>query len=272
VVTLNGLHLVRRMTGLGRAAAIVNLRGLVRAADRTICVSRSERDYLLDAIGQSGARRTVVVHNGVPIPPPEESQRAAVRRELGIPEAEALAIWVGSLDDRKDPYAAIRAAERASVPILLVGDGPLRARLEREERKLVHVLGQRDDVPRLLRAADVFVLTSRREGFAFSLLEAMAHGLAPVVTDVPENAEAVSDTGIVFGDEDALVQALRRLAENPAERAALGASARRRAGDLFDAEAMIARTRAVYDAVLGDPPAGDERSEPGHSPVRDDGG
>jgi glycosyltransferase involved in cell wall biosynthesis len=250
VVTLNGLHLVRRLHGLARAVAALNLRGLVWAADRTICVAGAERDYLLEAIGQSRGC-TVVVHNGVLIPPPPQvSQRTAARRELRISEAEPVAIWVGSLDDRKDPHAALRAAKRAAVTLLLVGDGPLRATLEREGGAHVRVLGHRSDVPRLLDAADVFVLTSRREGFAFSLLEAMAHQLAPVVADVPENVEAIGDSGLVFDNEDGLVAALRRLVESPVERAALGERARRRVAELFDATEMARRTRAVYDDVL----------------------
>jgi glycosyltransferase involved in cell wall biosynthesis len=144
----------------------------------------------------------------------------------------------------------VRAAERASLALLLVGDGPLRPQLERNAPALVRVLGQRDDVPRLLGSADVFVLTSRREGFAFSLLEAMAHGLAPVVADAPENVEAIGDTGLVFDDEDGLVAALRRLVESPVKRAALGDRARHRVAELFDAAEMARRTRAVYDDVL----------------------
>jgi glycosyltransferase involved in cell wall biosynthesis len=250
VVTLNGLHLVRRLRGPRRAAATANLRGLVRAADRTICVARAERAYLLAAIGDAQARKTTVVHNGVPIPPlPDGPDRAAVRRELGIDDIEPLAIWVGSLDERKDPFAAVRAAERAPLTLLLVGDGPLRARLEREAQAPVRILGLRDDVPRLLGAADVFVLTSRREGLSFSLLEAMAYGLPPVVARAPENVEAVGDPGLAFDDEDGLVAALRRLVESPMERAELGERTRTRAARLFDADAMVARTRAVYDEV-----------------------
>jgi glycosyltransferase involved in cell wall biosynthesis len=251
VVTLNGLHLVRRVRGPARAAATANLRGLVLAADRTICVARAERAYLLAATGDADAWKTIVVHNGVPIPPLSDGEdRAAVRSELGIDDTEPLAIWVGSLDERKDPFAAVRAAERAPLTLLLVGDGPLRPRLEREAQAPARVLGQRDDVPRLLGAADVFVLTSRREGLAFSLLEAMAHGLAPVVACVPENVEAIGGSGLVFDDEDGLVAALRRLVESPVGRAALGERARMRAARLFDADAMVARTREVYDAVV----------------------
>jgi glycosyltransferase involved in cell wall biosynthesis len=105
-------------------------------------------------------------------------------------------------------------------------------------------------VPRLLAASDVYVQTSQREGFAFSLLEAMVQSIVPVVNDLPENIEAVGDAGLVFGDEASLVDALRALRDDQAERTSLGVRARGRAEALFDAERMIARTRAVYDEVV----------------------
>ena len=106
-------------------------------------------------------------------------------------------------------------------------------------------------MPRLLAASDVYVLTSRREGLAFSLLEAMAHGLAPVVTDLPENGEAVGDAGIlVRPDQDSVATAMRRLAEDADERADLGSSRGAARSRLFDATEMTERTRALYDDVL----------------------
>jgi glycosyltransferase involved in cell wall biosynthesis len=116
----------------------------------------------------------------------------------------------------------------------------------------VRVLGHRDDVHRLLAASDFYVLTSRREGLAFSLLEAMSHGLPAVVTNLPENVEAVGGAGLLFHDEHALVAALRRLAATANERATLGERARQRITERFAAEEMIARTRAVYDDVFAD--------------------
>ncbi len=255
VVTLHGLHLVRRTTGLGRTAAVFNLRAVLHAADCTICVSESEQQRLIDAVGPGAARHAVVIRNGVRIPPPrDDADRAAVRTELGIERAAPVAIWIGSLDERKDPLVAVRAAQRASVALLVVGDGPLRAQVARAATGAVDVLGRRRDVPRLLGAADLFVLTSRREGLALSLLEAMAHGLAPVITRLPENVEAVGETGVAVpaGDVNALEAALRRLAGDASAREALGARARQRVVELFDADAMTRRTRAVYDSVLAD--------------------
>ena len=69
VVTLHGLHLLRRATGVRHRVAELNLKAVVRAADRTICVSSAERDVLKAATGPAGVRRTVVVHNGVRVTP-----------------------------------------------------------------------------------------------------------------------------------------------------------------------------------------------------------
>jgi len=253
VVTLHGLHLLRRVSGVRRVAAAMNLRAVLGAASKTICVSNAEHREVAAVVRPAAMRRTVVVHNGARIPAETtEAERTNVRRELGLDRSEPIAIWVGSLDERRDPLAVVRAAERTSTTVLFVGDGPLRSDVERAASARVHVLGQRSDVPRLLAAADFFVLMSEREGLSFALLEAMAHGLPAIVVDIPENLEAVGDSGLTvpYGDEDATAAALRRLASDPVERSALGARAGQRVTALFSADDMIARTRAVYDDVV----------------------
>jgi len=252
VVTFHGLNLVRRATGARRLAAALNLRAVVRAANRTICVSESEHDQLVRAIGSGAARRAVVIRNGVRSPAHNgETERAGARGILGIGESEVAGIWVGSLEAHKDPLTAVQAAQRAAITLLVVGGGSLRPQVERAANKHIRLLGQRSDIPRLLAAADLYVLTSRREGLSLSLLEAMAHGLAPIVTDLPENLEAIGDAGIcVRPDADSVAAAMRRLAEDADERDDLGARASQRVSRLFDAEAMAWRTRALYDDVL----------------------
>jgi glycosyltransferase involved in cell wall biosynthesis len=259
VVTLHGLHLVRRLSGVPRRAAVLTLRAVLQAADRTICVSQSEHDELVRIVGAAaGSSRAVVIRNGVPLPPaPSAAERSAIRRELGISQDDVVAIWVGSLDGRKDPLAAVRAAREAGVTMLVVGDGPLRSQVEREAGERVHVLGQRADVPRLLAASDFYMLISRREGLALSLLEAMAAGLAPIVSDVPENVEAVGATGFVIprGDVAGLTAALERLRHDASERRVLGGRAKERANREFGLEAMVRQTREVYEGVVR--PGGD---------------
>jgi glycosyltransferase involved in cell wall biosynthesis len=241
VLTLHGLHFLRRAQGPARRAAELNLRAVVRAADRTICVSHAEQAVLATA---ATTTKTVVVHNGVRLPDAEPAL-------LDLPRP--VGIWVGSLDERRDPLTVVRAAERTSTSLAIVGEGALRRDVEEAANEHVLILSQRSDVPNLLAAADFFVLMSEREGLSFALLEAMAHGLPSIVADIPENQEAVADSGIAvpYGDEDAVAQAMLRLADER-ERKLLGERASRRASGLFGAEQMIEKTREVYDAVLAE--------------------
>jgi glycosyltransferase involved in cell wall biosynthesis len=249
VVTLHGLHLLRRVDGLRRRAAEVNLQTIVRAADRTICVSNAEHDVLADVVGND-TQRTRVIHNGAV--PAEPGDAIELRGELGFTDADVVGIWVGSLDERRNPVAVVRAAEQTATPLLIVGDGHLRADVERAAEGYARVLGQRGDVEQLLDAADFFVLMSEREGFSFALLEAMAHGLPAIVADIPENVEAIGDSGIAvpYGDAEVTAGAMRKLTEDGDYRHTLAARARKRIAEQFSAQQMIERTRALYDEVL----------------------
>jgi glycosyltransferase involved in cell wall biosynthesis len=262
VVTLHGLHLFRRMARWARPAAAVNLRLVVRVASATVCVAEAERAEVVEAVGQRAAQRVVVIHNGIePMPSPSLEDRALARAALGLSPEATVGVFVGSLDDRKDPFVAARAAAavaREGVPfvLLLVGDGPLRAELERfaSENGSVRVVGFRDDVPALLAAADLFVLPSRREGFSYSVLEAMAAGLPAIVSDAPGLAEEVGGAGIVVpcGDTEGFADAFRKLMDSR-ERAALGAQARERVRRSFTLAQMLRDTHNVYAGALGEP-------------------
>jgi glycosyltransferase involved in cell wall biosynthesis len=258
VVSPQGLSLLRRVGGVRKHAASVNLRAVVSAASRTICAAETEYADVLDAVGRHAAHHVRVIHNGVALANPvSPERRAALRAELGIATSEMVGAWIGTLDEQKDPLCAIRAVHsvrREGIPItlLVAGDGPLRSEAERAARETdaVQVLGFRRDVERILGASDFFVLSSRREGLSFSLLEAMALGVAPVVSDAPANVEAVGTAGIVvpFGDSSSFADAFRRL-RSAEERAALGEQARERVARHFSVEEMIRRTRDVYDLV-----------------------
>lgn len=255
VVTLHGLHLVRRLNSLPKQGARLSLGLVVRSADRTICVSESERRQLEVAVGRAAEHRAVVILNGVEVPtPPTAGERAIVRSGLGLSKDEVVGIWVGSLDPHKDPLTAARAANRAGVTLLFVGEGPLARVVQAEAGAHVRMLGRRDDIASLLAACDFFALSSLREGLSFALLEALAAGLPAVVTDLPENLEAVGESGVAVaaGDVGALASALSRLAGDEPMRRRLSDNARRRISDLFRADAMVARTRELYDAVLAE--------------------
>jgi glycosyltransferase involved in cell wall biosynthesis len=261
VVTLHGLHLVRRTAGAKRLLAASNLRLVVRAATRTICVSNAERADALQFAGNRTQDRLVVIRNGVdPAPTLHPDERVAVRAELSIAPSELVGIYVGSLDEHKDPLVPARAVTEvarsgASLVLLIAGDGPLRAEVERladeSGGRAVRVLGHRRDTQRLLAAADFFVLPSHREGLSFSLLDAMSHGLVPVVSDAPGNSEAVGEAGLVVrrGDVNGFVDAFRDLLADDDRRALLGGRARTRVEVHFRADEMVRRTRELYDQV-----------------------
>lgn len=151
---------------------------------------------------------------------------AAARGALGIDGDPCLA-WVGHLDRNKDPLTVFDGLA-AVVPELpdpqlwcCYGSAPLRddvaARIESDTdlRGRVHLLGERphESVETLLQAADALVLGSRREGSGFAVLEAMACGATPVVTDIPPFRALTGDVGVLWapGDPASLADALVRL-------------------------------------------------------------
>jgi glycosyltransferase involved in cell wall biosynthesis len=230
----------------------------VGAAARTACSANAERDDLAAVLPPGLHSRLVVVPNGIPLPAPGGPEdRALAREALGVGEDDVVALYVGRLEARKDPLTAIGAVEQARargapLTLLLAGAGPLEPQVSARAGHGIRPLGHRDNVAELYAAADLFVAPSRREGMSFALLEAMSHGLVPVVSDSPGNAEAVADAGVVFaaGDEARLSDQLARLSADPAERAQLGAATRERMRDELSAERFCARMRELYEAVV----------------------
>ena len=233
---------------------------LYRAADRlmaplttvTICVSEQELAAGLEA-GACRRERSVVIHNAVDVAGAPRS-----RHDRAVPRL----IAVGRLKAPKDFMTLVRvlaALPAESFEALIVGDGPDLPELEAEIRRLgledrVELAGERSDVPELLAASDVFVLSSRSEGLPVSVLEAMAAELPVVASAVGGLAELVEDgeTGILVpaGDESALAQALRTLVGDPGLRRKLGAAGRARAEAQFDLDAFRRAHLELYHRQL----------------------
>jgi len=224
---------------------------------RVACVSRAVEAALLNWLPYL-AKRTVVVENGIPL----ERIRAAApveRREVaGTAEPVPLIISVGRLEAPKDHKTLLRAlALLDGVHLALVGDGHLRTELESLARMLgigrrVHFLGWREDVPHLLKAADVYVQPSRFEGFSLAVVEAMAAGLPVVASDVPGMAEAVGDAGLLFspGDAGDLAQKLRMVLDDRALRERLAKMACQRVA-AFDIQKTVQGYLELYREVTG---------------------
>ncbi len=257
VFTTHGLHRLRRSTGLSGRLVRRRLRAAVEASTRTICIAGDERDDLAAALPPSLHERLVVVANGVPVPAAAEpGQRERARSALGLADDDVGALFVGQLEERKDPLGAIDAVESArrsgaKLVLVIAGGGPLEEQVSARSGPAVRALGHRDDLGDLYGAADVFLLPSHREGMSFALLEAMAHGLAPVVADGTGNAETVGEAGVVFpaGDLEALSAQLAGLAAGPGARARLGAAARERIRTDLSLERFLDGTREQYEAA-----------------------
>ena len=123
-----------------------------------------------------------------------------------------------------------------------------------EREGLVEWLGERDDMPALMRAAHVVCLPSYREGLPKALLEAAASGRAIVTTDAPGCREVTreGENGLLVPvrDAHAVARALRRLAESSELRARMGVRSRAIAEQEFSVEGVVRQTLAVYDELL----------------------
>jgi len=196
-------------------------------------------------------------------PAERAEMRAAARRDLGIGEGDLLVGSVGRLVEQKDYPTQLRgfahaAAAEPRLRMALAGAGPLAGELGRLAGELgiadrVTFLGHRSDVPRLLAAFDVFVMTSKFEPFGVALLEAKAAACAIVATEVNEIPEIIpaGRAGLLFpaGDDRAFSARLLALAADAELRARLAAEALREAREKHSLRAMIDRYQGLYDEL-----------------------
>jgi glycosyltransferase involved in cell wall biosynthesis len=183
------------------------------------------------------------------------------KQALGFDPRRPLIGTVGRLEERKRQehlLHAVRAmiAQGSAAPqVLLVGDGPLRGRLQQEAAHLglastVRFAGEVTDVRPALAAMDVFVLPSAAEGMSNALLEAMAAARPVIATAVGGTSEVIEDgrTGILVPPADItlLASQLRGLLANPGRGEFLGAAARRAVTQRFGAPAMVRRLEHLY--------------------------
>jgi glycosyltransferase involved in cell wall biosynthesis/GT2 family glycosyltransferase len=249
---------------LDRLHAIVVNSGVVS------CLVTVSRQSSRDATEREGVDpgRVVVIRNGIrqqdEVPAPRRDADV-VRRELRVEATSTLVLSVGRLVDAKGHVHLLEAVPAVldrfpEAVFLVVGDGPLRPSLEERASRLgigaaVRFEGIRFDVDQLLRASDIFVLPSLREGLPLALLDAMAAGTAVVATAVGGIREILvnEQNGLVVPPADAslLSRALLRLLADEALRKRCGDAARELMAQEYTIDRMCEDYSDVFRRMAG---------------------
>lgn len=226
-----------------------------RLCDRVVCNSRAAAQSLLDhGISE---RKVVVIGNGLPESAFDKTE-AAVSRIPGVLRVGMIA-RMNARYKNHDMFLRVAArlcSEFPDVEFALVGDGPLRAELERQAEGLrirdrIRFFGDRRDITALLASFDVSVVPSASESLSNVVLESMAAGVPVVAARVGGNVELLSEgKGLLFtsSDESALLDCLQRLLADAGLRARIAETAR----PFVRANFMIAQAAKQYEDLYGE--------------------
>lgn len=210
----------------GGKARMLAYRATHYLSDLTTNVSQSASDSF-ESLGAVPKNGITTIYNGIDLERFQRNEQAnlEVRLALGLSDNDLMLLAIGRLHEAKDYPNLFHAIEillkqddeHKNIYLFVVGDGDLRSELEHliTEKKLstqVHLLGRRNDIPQLMSAADLFILSSSFEGFGLVVAEAMACQTYVVGTDCGGVKEVMGDTGILVQPKNSLdlAQALMR--------------------------------------------------------------
>jgi len=224
------------------------LRDFFRGAAAVIALSEEWKNYLVSQL--CPPEQVVVLHNAVQVP-----ERVSFKQNHTV-------LFLGRLDSNKSPDVLIRAVtlianKFSDLKFLFAGDGDIETyqSLARDlnVEKYCEFLGWVSDPEPLFKHSDIFCLPSKAEGMPMALLEAMAHGLAPVVTPVGGIPSFIKDgvNGylVPVGDSKVLAKTLASLISNSSLRAKVGSSARATIRDYFSMDTHLDKLVSLYQKV-----------------------
>lgn len=251
-----------RWERLNRITRLWNRR-TIRSVDATIAVSNSVADSMVLPTEHD----LHVIENGIDPSPFIEAavNRRQLRGELGIPHDQVVLLSVANLSPVKghellvDALPSI-AAQTPNVVLMLAGQtrGRDELLLERARNlgveKQLQILGPRDDIPHLLGASDISVISSHSEGLPVSLLEAMASSTPVVSTCVGGIPRVIEDgkSGLLIStrDPEEFATAVSQLASDSQLRASISEDAFNVVTSRFHVKKMVSETEAIYDQLL----------------------
>jgi glycosyltransferase involved in cell wall biosynthesis len=235
-------------------------RGMSLAAGIAFCASDQARPFAAAGLLNSATSLYEIPESTSRFLPGDKQE---ARRATGV-DGDPAILWVGHLDANKDPLTVLKgisaaARDRPRLRLFccfgaapLLGDVLELVATDSQLNGKVRMLGRvpHEHLEQLMRAADLFVLGSHREGSGYSLIEALACGLPPVVTDIPSfrSLTSVGAVGKLWPCEDprALYEAIRTVGTDPETRAAVRAHFDRELS--FDA--LGRKIAAMYEDVL----------------------
>jgi glycosyltransferase involved in cell wall biosynthesis len=193
----------------------------------------------------------------------DDRRRREKRKELGLDGSFVIGT-VGRLIDAKAYDLLLEVARQVcavkpDVRFVLIGDGPSAAQLQNLREKLglagkVLMLGQRDDIPELMAAMDLYIITSKREGLPVTLIEAMMAGKTIVSTAVGGIPDALShnEDGMIVepGSKEALVEAVLKVMDDPETMQRLGSRAKTKAVMRYAPGQVLSQLETIYEELL----------------------
>ncbi|PCJ60823.1 MAG: hypothetical protein COA73_07940 [Candidatus Hydrogenedentota bacterium] len=228
--------------------------------DRYVAISSAIRDVLI----RSGVNEDKIrlVHSA--INPSRFQVDALDRAAIGIPEDAVLLGNVAALVGHKDQDTLIRAMAYVvkripNAHLVIAGEGKLRGTLENLIAELgletyIHLLGYRNDIPQILQALDIFVMSSKEEGLGTSVLDAMACRKPVVATAAGGIPEMVihEETGLLVPKQqpEALADAILRLIEDSDLQLRLAEKGWEKLNREFTIEKMVDGNESVYEELL----------------------
>ncbi|HEY5816240.1 MAG TPA: glycosyltransferase [Solirubrobacterales bacterium] len=240
-----------------------------RLLDRFTSATVVVADSQVGLLESEGVRPSSIVRipNAVPLAELRlGAEGGADRAALGVPDEAKLVVHAARFTPPKGQPVTLRAVARlrerlGDIRVLFAGSGPEEEGVRRLAAELdagwATFLGSRDDVPALLRAADLAVLPSTAEGLPMSLIESMAVGTPVVATDVGDVRWLLERTGgglcVAAGDEDAFAEACGRVLGDDKLRLGLGEAGVAGAAG-FDAPRMAERYAEVFEAAIAGGP------------------